>query len=55
MDAQVNPKDEDTIRSFVEKLKSARRSAAGRPEDDLREALKQAADVEKVRDQRQAY
>ena len=41
MDAQTGTKDDEVIRTLVDKLRTARRSAAGRPEDELRETLKQ--------------
>ncbi len=46
MDAQTSSKDDQATRSFVEKLKSVRRAGAGRPDDEMREALKQAVRAE---------
>ena len=46
MDAQTNPNVDEAIRSFVEKLKGARRSGAERPDEELREALKQVVRTE---------
>lgn len=46
MDAHSSPRDDESIRIFVEKLKSARRAGAGRPEDEVREALRQLVRAE---------
>lgn len=46
MDAQTNPNVDEAIRSFVEKLKSVRRSGAERPDEEIRETLKQVVRTE---------
>jgi len=40
MDGQSSTKNDETVRILVDKLKTARRSAANRPDEELRETLK---------------